>query len=202
MKLSSEQIAALLAADTEHPPPDPYPPGFFPRPPREAAVLIPFLRGAQGWEVLFIRRAENEKDRHSGQVAFPGGRRDLEDADLQATALREAEEEIGLGRDAVRILGALNPYRTISNYLVTPVIGEIDWPYPLRPDPLEVSHWFTVPLTWLADAANHQVRPRELPDWNHSFGVVYFNRYDGELVWGVTARITLSLLKVLGARLD
>lgn len=197
--LTAEQIGRALAADNEHPPPDTYPRGFFQRDPREAAVLIPFLRGERGWEVLFIRRAHNEQDRHSGQVAFPGGRRDPGDADLVATALRESEEELGLAADAVEVLGHLNPYRTISNYLVTPVVGQIRWPYPLRPDPIEVGHWFTVPLVWLADHSNHQVRPREIPDWDHSIGVVYFDRYEGELLWGVTARITLSLLKVLGA---
>jgi 8-oxo-dGTP pyrophosphatase MutT (NUDIX family) len=132
-------------------------------------------------------------------VAFPGGRADPEDPTPQHTALREAFEEIGLDPADVRVLGRTGSYLTVTNYQVTPIVGAIPWPYLLRPAPDEVSRVFTIPLTWLADPANHEERLRELPHPYGSATVIYFHPYDGEVLWGASARITLNLLQILAA---
>jgi 8-oxo-dGTP pyrophosphatase MutT (NUDIX family) len=165
--------------------------------PRPAAVLLPMFRHLDAWHLLFIRRAEHESDRHSGQVAFPGGRQEAEDADLAATALREAQEEIGLDPHRVLLLGELRPLHTVSNYLVTPVVGEIPWPLDLTPDPIEVARVFSIPLTWLGDPAHRQVRTWPSPEHPEARDVVFYDEFDQELLWGVSARITVDFLACL-----
>ncbi len=164
--------------------------------PKPAAVLIPFLKQDDAWHVLFTRRTDTLPE-HSGQVAFPGGRADPGDSTPEVTALREAKEEIGLNPTDVRLLGRLDPLVTISNYRLTPVVGVIPWPYAIRLAQQEVSRVFTIPLAWLADAANHQIEERELPAPFGSVPVVYFSCFDDELLWGVSAQITLNLLNAL-----
>ena len=165
--------------------------------PRPAAVLIPMFRLYGGWRLLYIRRSEYESDHHSGEVAFPGGRCEREDADLAATALREAREEIGLDPQEVELLGELRPFRTVSNFLVTPVVGLVPWPLALRPDPSEVAHVFSIPLVWLNDPANWRVRAWPSPDHPQVRKVVFFDEFDGERLWGVSGRITLDFLTCL-----
>ena len=169
---------------------------FLSGPPRPAAVLILFLRKTDGWHLLFTRRTA-ELQEHSGQVAFPGGRMDALDETPIDTALREAHEEIGLAPADVQIMGLLNNYLTITNYLVTPVVGVMPWPYSLRSSPHEVSRIFTIPLTWLADPRNHEVRQRSIPGLEKTISVVYFQPYEGEILWGASARFTLGLLDAL-----
>jgi 8-oxo-dGTP pyrophosphatase MutT (NUDIX family) len=164
---------------------------------REAAVLVPFLRINDAWHLLFIRRTTFEGDRHSGQVAFAGGKREVEDIDLQATALREAEEEIGLQLKDVEILGKINHHHTISQFQVTPYIAVVNWPYPLKLDQTEVARAFTIPLNWLANEQNYKIDERFHPESNKSWPTIYYDYFDGELLWGATARMTLSLLDVL-----
>jgi 8-oxo-dGTP pyrophosphatase MutT (NUDIX family) len=166
--------------------------------PYRAAVLIPMFRHLNAWHLLFIRRAEHEGDRHSGQVAFPGGRWTPQDADVTDTALREAQEEIGLDPKRVVLLGKLRPLHTLSNFLVTPVVGKIPWPLKLTTDPVEVARVFSIPLGWLGDPANRQVRTWPSPDHPEARGVVFFEEFDRELLWGVSARITVDFLAVLG----
>lgn len=197
--LSEEELVRRLAGAQDRPPPSPssiYPPGLLPLDPRPAAVLIPFLRMDDAWHILFTRRTDNLPE-HSGQVAFPGGRADSEDESPEMTALRETCEEIDLQPADVRILGRLNPLLTISNYCITPVVGVIPWPYPLKLAEVEVSRAFTIPLVWLSRPENHEIRPRLLPPPYPPVPVVYFQRYDGELLWGVSAQITLDLLAAL-----
>ncbi len=174
-----------------------FPETFFNRPPRRAAVLIPFLLQDNEWRLLFIRRAENEGDRHSGQVAFPGGVMDPKDNSPQDTALREADEEIGLLSRDVKILGQLNDFITISNFHVTPFVSVIPWPYPIAPSQDEVVRVFTIPLKWLADLKNHRIENRAIPGGHDRIPVIYFEEYDGELLWGVSARFTIYLLESL-----
>lgn len=164
--------------------------------PKPAAVLIPFLRQDDTWRVLFTRRTDTLPE-HSGQVAFPGGRADPGDSTPEDTALREANEEIGLKQADVRLLGRLDPLVTISNYRLTPVVGVIPWPYPIHLARQEVSRVFSIPLAWLANAANHQIKKRELPAPYGSVPVIYFSRFDNELLWGVSAQIALNLLDAL-----
>lgn len=166
--------------------------------PREAAVLLPLFRQDDQWRLLFIRRSVCEQDRHSGEVAFPGGR--VEDTDPHSTgaALRECREEIGLHPQRVQLLGDLPAFRTSSNYMVTPVVGHIPWPVELQPDPREVARVFSIPLRWLADPDNHEIRPWHPPGHPAPRQVIFFREYDDERLWGVSARITVSLLTALG----
>lgn len=166
--------------------------------PRRAAVLLPLFRHLDAWHLLFIRRAEHDADRHSGQVAFPGGRQEPGDTDATATALREAQEEIGLDPAQVALLGELRPLHTVSNYLVTPVVGEIPWPLDFTPDPVEVARVFSIPVAWLADPDNRRVRTWPSPGHPEAREVVFFDEFDRELLWGVSALITVDFLACLG----
>jgi 8-oxo-dGTP pyrophosphatase MutT (NUDIX family) len=175
-----------------------FPEGWFTAPPKSAAVLIPFLETPHGLEILYIRRTHVEGDMHSGQVAFPGGVSEVDDVNPEMTALREAEEEIGVNPHHVSILGSLGTLKTISNFLITPVVARLDWPVELNPSPGEVNRIFTIPISWLADPKNRRYELRSLPDPYPQLQVIYFNPYDGETLWGATARITVHLLEVLG----
>ena len=163
---------------------------------QKAGVLIPFIREDDQWHILFIRRATFEGDRHSGQVAFAGGKYEAQDTDLLATALREAHEEIGVKPHHVEILGELNHHYSVTRYKITPVVGYLDWPYPVQMDQTEVARVFSIPLRWLADPGNHRVEHRRFND--RQVPVVYFNEYSQEVLWGATARMTLSLISCLG----
>ena len=200
LRLTGRQIAARLASGNKAvtkriDPADDLAPEV-----RGAAVLVPLFRQAGQWRLLFIRRAENADDYHSGQVAFPGGRLEPGEYNPTTTALREAEEEIGLAPEKVRILGRLNACHTVSNYLVTPVVAQIPWPVNLSPAPEEVERIFSMPLGWLAEPKNHRVEIRKLPGSERKLPVAYFRPYGGELLWGVSARITLDLVRSLGER--
>ncbi len=166
---------------------------------RRAAVLLPLVRHEAAWHLLFIRRAVHELDRHSGQVAFPGGARDEEDASDIETALREAREEIGLDASGVRVLGTLPSYLTVTNYEVVPVAAAIDWPTPLRLEPREVARTFLLPLDWLRERDNFTLRARRDvdPASARRHPVVVYEPFDGETLWGASARITLNFLKAI-----
>lgn len=199
--LTAQEISRRLVQGQAHPPEPPhpefpYPLEWLPGEPRPAAVLIPLLRKEGEWHVLFTRRTATLAE-HSGQVAFPGGRADPHDTGPEMTALREAREEIGLQPEDVQILGRLREFLTITNYLVTPVVGQIPWPYPLRVAQDEVVRTFTIPLAWLANPAHYEERQRALPAPYGSVPVIYFQHYDGELLWGVSASFTLALLDIL-----
>jgi 8-oxo-dGTP pyrophosphatase MutT (NUDIX family) len=165
---------------------------------RDAGVLIPFVRVAQAWHLLFIRRPHYAGDMHSGQVAFAGGKRDPDDQTLIDTALREANEELGIQTQDVEVLGQLCPHFSVSQFRITPTVATLPWPYLLVPSPDEVAHSFTMPLNWLADAANHQVHYKSLASVsNEPIPVIYFEDYQGEVLWGATARMVLSLVECL-----
>jgi len=169
------------------------------RPMREAAVLVPLVHANGEWHLLFIRRASNERDRHSGQVAFPGGACEPGDADASTTALREAREEIGLDPDRVTLLGELPPYITISRYRVTPVVGRIRWPSPLRLQTSEVARAFLIPLAWLRRRENMTLRARKEMDPHSArrHPIIVFEPWDGETLWGATARMTVNFIKAI-----
>ena len=195
--LTESEISRRLAGAPLLPVEEDFLAGWTPAAPRPAAVLIPFLRIADAWHILFTRRTEKVAD-HKGQVAFPGGRADPSDPSPEFTALREANEEIGVNPGEVSILGRLQELPTVSNYCITPVVGVIPWPYPLRLAAIEVTRAFYIPLTWLADPTHHEIRTRTIPGSVVSIPVIYFQPYDGELLWGVSAQITLNLLITLG----
>lgn len=194
--LTEKEISERLAAASV-PTDGPYPDGLLKETLRSAAVLIPFVRVEGEWHLLLIRRAEHADDFHSGQVAFPGGGAHPGDPDPESTALRETYEEIGILPQDVRTLGRLNEFVTISSYRVTPVVGVIPWPYTFNIAQDEVSRVFTIPIAWLADPANSEIRSRELPPPYLPISVIYFRPYDGEVLWGASARFTQGLLNIL-----
>jgi len=167
-------------------------------PTQDAAVLLPLLQKSDEWHLLFIRRTKHSYDQHSGQVAFPGGRSEDNDEDPLSTALREAEEEIKLNPSDVNVLGCLSDIHTVTNYLVRPIVGEIPWPYVFEPDPYEVSRIFTIPLQWLADPNNYEVRPW-IPSQEETkpYPIIFFKEYEGEILWGASARMVVDLVERL-----
>jgi 8-oxo-dGTP pyrophosphatase MutT (NUDIX family) len=163
-----------------------------------AAVLIPLYQEDGDWNLLFTRRTDSV-DVHAGQVSFPGGQIEDTDHSIVAAALREAQEEVGLDPADVEPLGQLNPLLTVTQFLVTPVVGVIPWPYALATNPTEVARTFGVPIKWLADPNNLEVQEREPLIPGRSIPVYYFKEFEGETIWGVTARITVNFLQVLDA---
>jgi len=196
LDLTEGEISKRLSQDSITTHEFDYPIELFQEDPKPAAVLIPFLRRGNSWHILYTRRTDTLPE-HSGQVAFPGGRTDPEDISPEATALREAYEEIRLYPSDVKILGRMHSIATITNYFVTPIIGVIPWPYNFVLRKEEVSKVFMIPLEWLSDPRNRSIQERLLPEPYPPIPVVYFERYDGELLWGVSARITLNLLDTL-----
>lgn len=169
---------------------------------RNAAVLIPLVRSMDEWHILFIRRASNKEDRHSGQVAFPGGAADSSDKNPTDTALRETSEEIGVSSDRIKIVSQLDAYYTISNYRVTPVVGILKWPSNLKLETAEVARAFLIPLNWLEDENNFTLRARNEMD-NQSakrHPIIVYNEFDGETLWGATARMTMNFIKALNEK--
>lgn len=201
-RLSRDDIHKILANGRRSTVDDPYPPGFLQAVARPASVLMPLLWNERQWELLFIRRTNIDGDIHSGQVAFPGGGAEPGDKDPVDTALREAQEEIGLHPVDVRIIASLGAFRTISNYLVTPIIGFIPWPYRLNPLPAEVSRVFSIPLSWLLDPNNHHLEQRVLPAPHQPVQVIYFMPYLGEVLWGASARFTCDFLNLLSKKIQ
>lgn len=163
---------------------------------RRAAVLIPLLKEKGEWHLLYTRRSDELTD-HRGQVAFPGGAVDPEDRHPEDTALREAREEVGLLPSTVELLGRMGEYRTISNYVIIPVVGVVQWPFEIALHAAEVSRAFTIPLRWLANPEHFEVRAFKRPD-GFEHPVLFFEPYDGELLWGITAEMTHHFLQTLG----
>jgi len=161
-----------------------------------AAVLIPLVWWKDEWQLVFTRRTETV-EHHKGQVAFPGGGCELDETTPEETALREAEEEIGLKVEDVHVLGRLNDVVTITHYRVTPVVGVMPWPYEVRLELAEVGRVFTIPLLWLANRANWDEQPVAPDGTPRPFPVVKYHEYDGEILWGASARMTLNFLSVL-----
>lgn len=161
---------------------------------RRAAVMIPMLVFDQQWHILLTKRSESLVE-HRGQVAFPGGAQETQDDDLQQTALREMQEEIGVQPHDVRIFGHLGDMPIITGYLVRTFVGEIPWPYPLEISNDEVQSAFIVPLMWLADPKNLKAVYRSYA--GREFQVDLFDHYDGYQLWGASAEMTLALLSAL-----
>ena len=164
---------------------------------KKAAVLVPLVQVNDEWHLLFIVRAHNPNDRHSGQVAFPGGRQDDNDASLTQTALRETAEEIGVAESHIQVIGVLPDYVTVSNYAVTPIVAVMDWPTPLTLETAEVASTLTIPIHWLNKRENFSLRARKTLDkqTNERHPVVVYQEQQGVVLWGATARITLNCLK-------
>jgi 8-oxo-dGTP pyrophosphatase MutT (NUDIX family) len=161
--------------------------------PTPAAVLVPLVNRPQGLTLLLTQRSADLPD-HAGQISFPGGRRESDDPTFAACALRETREEIGLDTGRVEVLGELSTYETVTGYRVTPVVGWVEPPFDLQPDPVEVADVFEVPLAFVLDPANHQQHFRVVMQRRRDFYVIpYQDRY----IWGATAAMILILHRTL-----
>ncbi|MSO76055.1 MAG: CoA pyrophosphatase [Alphaproteobacteria bacterium] len=161
---------------------------------REAGVLVPLVNRPEGVTILLTQRTDHLAQ-HAGQVAFPGGRREPSDPHLRETALRETEEEIGLPRHHVEVIGELDVYETNSAYAITPVVGWIEPPFPLIVDPVEVADVFEVPLAFILDPVNHRRESRLRDGIERRY---YVLPYDGRYIWGATAGMLVNLAGILG----
>jgi 8-oxo-dGTP pyrophosphatase MutT (NUDIX family) len=158
-----------------------------------AAVLVPIVDHRSGLTVIFTKRTTHLKA-HSGQVSFPGGRAEPADPTSEFTALREAQEEIGLALERVEVLARLPEYRTRTGFRVTPVVGLLTPPVALTPDPREVEEVFEVPLAFLLDPKNHRRETRELQGRTVGY---YVMRYENRTIWGATAGMLVNLYRHL-----
>lgn len=162
-------------------------------PPTPAAVLVPVVNRPEGLTMLLTQRSADLPD-HPGQISFPGGRVEPEDATLAHAALREATEEIGLPAERVVILGELATYETVTGFRVTPVVGWVEPPFSLTLDPIEVADAFEVPLAFLLDPQNQQRHFRMLGEHRRDFWAIpYRDRY----IWGATAAMLLMFDRTL-----
>ena len=158
-----------------------------------AAVLFSIVLREDEPSVLLTQRNPDLKD-HPGQISFPGGRVEQQDRSPADTALREAEEEIGLDPACVEVVGYLPAYRTVTGFLVTPVVAIVTPPVDLCPDPGEVAEVFEVPLSFLLDSANHKRHTIQLQGKVRDFFAV---PYGDRFIWGATAGIILGLARLV-----
>jgi 8-oxo-dGTP pyrophosphatase MutT (NUDIX family) len=195
MVLTAAAIAEKLARPAPpHDPLDlhaaPIPPGT---PVTEAAVMVPLVNRPRGLQVLLTQRTAHLAD-HAGQISFPGGRVEAHDAGREETALRETEEEIGLAREHVTILGRLPNYDIPSGFRITPVVGWIEPPFELALDAFEVAAAFEAPLAWFLDPQAYRRRRYHFQGRDRHYMAV---PYEGLYIWGATAGMLYSFARVL-----
>lgn len=160
---------------------------------KRAAVLVPLFLDAHGWEILYTRRSESVQH-HKGQVSFPGGAVDENDNGPVSTALREANEEINIEKAAVKISGFLPDVVSITDYVITPVVGVLGSLKDVQIRSHEVDRIFSVPLLFFAEISNSYIQERILPSGTR-IQIPFYKEYRGELVWGITAQITRELIQ-------
>jgi 8-oxo-dGTP pyrophosphatase MutT (NUDIX family) len=166
-----------------------------------ASVLVPLVQREQGVTVLLTQRTSHLRD-HAGQISFPGGRVEAGDADAIDTALRETEEEVGLARRHVEVIGALPIYRTVTDYDVTPIVALVHPPFELAIDAHEVAEAFEVPLEFLMTPAHHQRHVFEFAGGQRAFLSMPWPRADGRgdyFIWGATAAMLRNFYRLLSA---
>lgn len=162
----------------------------------DAAVLVPLVERSEGLTVLLTQRTSHLKS-HAGQISFPGGKTEPHDDTPEDTALRETEEEIGLFRERIDIVGRLGRRTTGSGFQVTPVVGLVRPPFELTPDSGEVETIFEVPLSFVLDPANHKRETRLIKGLEREFYVMPFGDF---YIWGLTARLLVALSDTLNPR--
>lgn len=161
----------------------------------DAAVLVPMVAREGRVSLLFTQRTPH-LTAHAGQISFPGGRVETTDAGREDTALRETEEEIGLARKHVQVLGMLPEYWLPSGFRITPVVGWIEAPFDTQADPFEVADIFEAPLEYFLDVLRYQ---RHAYDFNGRHRHYVAISYEGRYIWGATAGMLLSLARILSA---
>lgn len=166
-------------------------PGF-----RRAAVLVPLLDGEEGLELLLTVRAAH-LHKHAGEIAFPGGRLEPGETDLEA-ALRETHEEVGLVVSPDQVLGRLSDHPSPAGYVATPLVARLPWPQRVTPDPAEVAKIFTVPLATLL-ATTPTTRPARLASYQR---LLYTYQCGDYKIWGFTGNVIHELLTVLAGQID
>ena len=172
------------------------------RTPAHASVLIGLVDRPQGLQLLLTQRTAHLRD-HAGQISFPGGRAEVHDADAVATALREAEEEVGLAHRHVEVIGTLPPYTTVTAFEVTPVVALVRPGFELALDRFEVSEAFEVPLAFLMDPAHHQRHRFEFDGGQRQFLSMPWDGAGGDgvqrryFIWGATAAMLRNLYQFL-----
>lgn len=159
----------------------------------EAAVLVPLIGRSGRVQVLFTQRTAHLDD-HAGQISFPGGRVEAADTSREATALRETEEEIGLSTESVALLGRLPEYEIPSGFRITPVVGWIEPPFALNPDPFEVAAVFEAPLEHFLEASRYQRRQFRFRGRHRHYLAIPF---EGRYIWGATAGMLYYLCRLL-----
>jgi 8-oxo-dGTP pyrophosphatase MutT (NUDIX family) len=166
---------------------------------RQAAVLLPLFKNATDYHLVFTKRTET-LTHHKGQVSFPGGSFEPSDGDLLTTALRESYEEVGIRPEHVSILGRLDDLSTFStSFTISPFVGLIPYPYPFRPNPIEVAIVFDAPVSVLADPTMGRKYIRARDDGATIEDYEFY--VNGHVIWGATARIVRHFLSVLN-RID
>ena len=174
------------------------------REPAPASVLVPIVLHADGPRVLLTRRTEHLRD-HAGQISFPGGRVEPGDADAVAAALRETEEEVGLAREHIEVIGALPTYRTVTAFVVTPVVALVRPDFSLALDDFEVAEAFEVPLAHLMDPTHHQRHEFDYEGARRAFLSMPWEGVDREgqprhyFIWGATAAMLRNFYRFLAA---
>lgn len=166
-----------------------------------ASVLVPLVQRDDALHVLLTERTAHLRD-HAGQVSFPGGRAEDHDGHAVETALRETEEEVGLDRTRVEVVGALPPYTTVTNYVVTPIVALVSPPFELRLDTFEVASAFEVPLAFLMNPANHRRHAIEIAGVQRQFlSMPWRDPADGRefFIWGATAAMIRNLYRALAS---
>ena len=163
--------------------------------PTPASVLIPVVMYESELKILLTQPTSHLHD-HPGQISFPGGRKDHADESIISTALRESEEEIGLSSDHIDVIGTMPEYLTVSGYRVTPVVALVEPPRAYRPDPFEVADVFEVPLPFLMNPANHEIRVWHSDEGSRRF---YAIPYADRFIWGATAGMLRNLYHLLKA---
>ena len=160
-----------------------------------AAVLVPLFRKDEDCHLLFTKRSHQVKF-HKGEISFPGGVVDEEDSELEKTALREAFEEIGLKEDDVQIIGVLDDIVTITEFIVTPIVGLFPYPYPFKVSESEIAELIEVPLAFLLD--EDCFSEREIIRGTGK-EIVYAYQYKNHIIWGATARILKQFLELISS---
>jgi 8-oxo-dGTP pyrophosphatase MutT (NUDIX family) len=159
----------------------------------DAAVMVPLVHRADGVQLLLTQRTAHLSD-HAGQISFPGGRVEPEDVSREETALRETEEEIGLARAHVQLLGRLPEYEIPSGFRITPVVGWIEPPFDLALDAFEVAAVFEAPLEHFMEPARYQRREYRFRGRHRHYMAI---PYEGRYIWGATAGMLYSFARML-----